>query len=198
MIGNKGATVGVPPRMGRSSDDQFSPLSRAFRLCVLVGLALGLFGCDEATKSLAKVSLERGATVDVVKGALELRYVENTDIAFNAFQRVGIGRSPLLLAGLAAFAILACLAFGLTVRAWTGRVGVALVVGGALGNLVDRLARGYVVDFIHIQGWPVFNVADIAVCVGIPLLMLSLFRGRDRGSPEPGPRPPTLERGSPP
>lgn len=178
MAGNKGDTAGVQAPMPVA-------MQRAFRLCVLVGLALGLFGCDEATKSLAKVSLDRGGSVDVVHGALELRYVENTDIAFNAFQRAGVGRSPLLLAGLALVAIIACLTFGLTVRAWTGRVAIALIVGGALGNLVDRLARGYVVDFIHIQGWPIFNVADIAVCVGIPLLALSLWRTRDRTPPPP-------------
>lgn len=153
-------------------------MERVLRGAALVGLALGLFGCDEATKSLAKVSLERGGSVDIVRGAVELRYVENTDIAFNTFQRVGLERSPLLLAGLAVVAIVACISFGLTVRAWTGRAAIALIVGGALGNLVDRLARGYVIDFIHIQGWPVFNVADVAVCVGIPLLALSLYRSR--------------------
>ena len=174
MAGNKGDTAGVPAPMPVA-------MQRAFRLCVLVGLALGLFGCDEATKSLAKVSLDRGGSVDVVHGALELRYVENTDIAFNAFHRAGVAHSPYMLAGLAVIAIVACLSFGLTVRAWTGRAAIALIVGGALGNLVDRLARGYVVDFIHIQGWPIFNVADIAVCVGVPLLALSLYRSRGGG-----------------
>jgi signal peptidase II len=157
-----------------------STVSRVLRLSALAGLALGCFGCDEATKSLAKVSLDRGGAVDLVPGAVELRYVENTDIAFNAFSRAGVAHSPWLLAALAVVAIVGCLTFGLTVRAWTGRVAIALIVGGALGNLVDRLARGYVVDFIHIFGWPVFNVADIAVCVGVPLLALSLYRQRHR------------------
>jgi signal peptidase II len=61
------------------------------------------------------------------------------------------------------------------------QVGVALVVGGALGNLVDRVVRGYVVDFIHVHGWPVFNVADIAVAVGVGFIVGARLWGRHRG-----------------
>jgi signal peptidase II len=54
------------------------------------------------------------------------------------------------------------------------------VLGGALGNMVDRIVRGYVVDFIHVKGWPIFNVADIAVVVGVGLMLLSRVRRRPR------------------
>jgi signal peptidase II len=84
-----------------------------------------------------------------------------------------------VLAGLAAAALVGVLAAWVL---WRKRLGVlqhagfALVVGGALGNLVDRAARGYVVDFIHVRWWPVFNVADVGVVAGV--LMLLVFRAR--------------------
>lgn len=151
---------------------------RVLRALLLFGMALFLFGCDEATKSLAKVSLERGGTYDVVSGALSFKYVENKDIAFNAFERLGLAHSPMILAALAAVAMTGAIVMGLRSHAWTVRVALGLVVGGALGNLVDRLARGYVVDFIQIHGWPVFNVADIAVCLGAALLVVARLRPR--------------------
>ena len=109
----------------------------------------------------------------MVHGAVELRYVENTDVAFNAFQRVGVAHSPVVLALLACVGIVAALGLALfAARTWGARIGLALIVGGALGNLADRLRLGYVVDFIHVRGWPVFNVADIAVVIGMALLFL--------------------------
>ena len=56
-------------------------------------------------------------------------------------------------------------------------VAVGLVAGGTLGNLVDRLRFGYVVDFIDLRWWPVFNVADSAICIGVGLLMWKMFVG---------------------
>lgn len=151
--------------MGRSS-------SNVTRGLLLVVLAFGSFGCDHATKTAARASLAGGGAIDVVHGALELRYVENTDIAFNAFARAGVAHSPALLAALACLGIVAAIGLAFAARAWTPRIGLALIVGGALGNVADRLRLGYVVDFIHVRGWPVFNVADVAVVAGMALLFL--------------------------
>src|SRR5205823_4847552 len=113
---------------------------------------LGLFGCDHATKSVAKASLANGKGVEVIRGAVELRYVPNDDIAFNAFHHLGLGHSPLFLTILALVGTIAALALAVAAKRWSARIGFALVIGGALGNLVDRVARGYVVDFIHVRG----------------------------------------------
>ena len=57
-------------------------------------------------------------------------------------------------------------------------MGLALILGGALGNLVDRIARGYVVDFIHVKGWPIFNVADMCItAAAIMIMYLSVVKG---------------------
>jgi signal peptidase II len=163
--------------------------ARVFRLLSLLVLAAVLFGCDHATKFAAKVTLERAPAMAIAP-AVELRYTENDDIAFSAFHQLGVPRSrPVLIAlGVAAIG-----AIGVSlVRAFrrnreeaapmgrAAQVGVALVLGGALGNLADRVLRGYVVDFIHVRGWPVFNVADIAVVLGAGLLVLSVSRARRR------------------
>ena len=58
-------------------------------------------------------------------------------------------------------------------------IGYCMLIGGAIGNYIDRIIRGYVVDFIDFVIWPVFNVADIAVVVGVGLIILSLFRNKE-------------------
>jgi signal peptidase II len=184
------------------------------RVLGLILLAIGLFGCDHATKLAAKASLEGAAAVPVapgmLHGAVELRYVENRDVAFSALGHLGVERSPALLIALSAVAMT-----GLVVMAlleWRRRsrgamngdgrpasarrdrianAGLALILGGAVGNLADRIVRGYVVDFIHVKGWPVFNVADIAVVAGMGLMALARFR-RSPPSTSPPTSPPSV------
>ncbi|MBX3232656.1 MAG: signal peptidase II [Labilithrix sp.] len=157
-------------------------LRSRLRSVLLVLLALGLFGCDEATKSVARERLAEGS-VEIVRGAVELRYVQNDDIAFSAFRQLGVAHSPAFLAVLALVGIIGAVGLAIASTRWCARVGLALVIGGALGNFADRVARGYVVDFIHVHGWPVFNVADIAVVVGVGVLLLSRMRKEKEAPP---------------
>lgn len=184
----------------------------ALRVFLLVVLASGLFGCDHATKIAAKASLENAAAVpvapDVLHGALELKYVENTDVAFNMLQNLGIPRAPHVLVALSLVAMVSLGVMWLVSRrraraaggaggaeSRMSQAGIALIASGALGNLVDRVVRGYVVDFIHIKGWPVFNVADIAVVAGMGLMVLGARAAKKKTAslppPRPGPRPPS-------
>lgn len=151
--------------------DQASFL-RAKALCVILGV-VGLVGCDHATKYVAKAELEQQPAQTLIEPVLSLRYVENTDIAFNLLSFIPEAvKLPLLLA-LGAVAIGAMLALLLSgrVHGWA-LGGLLLLLGGALGNYLDRLLRGYVVDFIHVSYWPVFNVADVLVTVGFGLMLL--------------------------
>ncbi len=144
-------------------------------------LALALVGCDHATKVVAKVTLQGGLPRSIIAGIVELRYAENRDTAFSLLRSSSSpARGPLILA-------MSCLAIAAIATAWWKRRRVApalehaaftLVIGGAIGNFVDRVARGYVVDFIHVRMWPVFNVADVAICVGAALVGLVLMRAR--------------------
>jgi signal peptidase II len=164
------------------SKDQVTGL-RARALCVAVGVA-GLVGCDHATKYVAKAELEQQPAQALLEPVLSLRYVENTDIAFNLLSFIPEAvKLPLLLA-LGAIAIASMLALLLSgrVHGWA-LGGLLLLLGGALGNYLDRLVRGYVVDFIHVSYWPVFNVADVLVTVGFGLMLLpgSPLRPRSSG-----------------
>jgi signal peptidase II len=141
---------------------------------VLFAAALLLVGCDHVSKHVAKVELEKGPPHTLAAGILELNYTENTDSGFGLMRWMSPSvRTPLLtgvqLAGGLVFLIL-CLRRRVSA---TGRLAFLLLAAGALGNGLDRLTRGYVIDFIHLTHWPVFNVADIYITVGALLLVLA-------------------------
>jgi signal peptidase II len=131
-------------------------------------------GCDHGTKHLAASHLSQ--PVEVVNGVLDLRLAHNTDTAFSLLGSVldpGARRIVItLVAG-----VVTALAIGFALARWkklvsVERLAAALVVGGAIGNFSDRLLRGHVIDFIHVEHWPVFNVADIAISLGVVALMV--------------------------
>jgi signal peptidase II len=137
---------------------------------------LGLFGCDHGTKHLAKVHLEGRRGIELIPGVFDLKYTENTDTAFSLLgSLLGPSERHVLLTVLGSLALLAFVAFVASrwrqLGGWS-RLGTVLVLAGGLGNLTDRLLRGYVIDFMHLHAWPVFNVADVALCVGLPLVVL--------------------------
>ncbi len=150
------------------------------RFCMLVSLVL-LVGCDHVTKGVAKVELDGGGALQLIRGVVDLHYVENRDVAFNLLRWVPEAiRAP----GLLVFGAVAILALGLLLflgrsQPRLARVALVLVTAGAIGNYLDRVVRGYVVDFVHVHHWPVFNVADVYVTVGYGLLAWALL-GYDR------------------
>ena len=140
-----------------------------------IGVIAATVIVDQVTKLWAERSLENGQTNDLLP-VLSLYRVHNTGIAFSLF--AGFGSTGLVVMMLAVTAIV------LTVWQRTddgGRlaaIGYALIVGGALGNIIDRLAYGHVVDFLylHLGDWPlfVFNLADAALTAG-PALLIVVF-----------------------
>ena len=152
---------------------------RAAALAIL--FASTLVGCDLGTKEVARRGLV-GSPIRVVDGLFDLRYTENRDVAFSALRLIPESvRRPLVLSLQAAVA--AAIVFLLARRKFQGtleQLGLLLVLGGAVGNLVDRGLRGYVVDFLHLHGWPIFNLADVYIVVGVGLLVV---QGLRRGPP---------------
>jgi signal peptidase II len=158
-------------------------------------LLIVVAGCnsDLVTKRLASEELERGESVELVSGCLELRYTRNENAAFSLLRQIDPElRRPLLIAAQSA----GCLVIGLMVVLWRRRslpelLPYLLVLSGALGNVIDRIRYGYVVDFVHVHlgdrlSWPVFNVADLLIAVGVGLILLQLLVARARPSPRPG------------
>ena len=150
--------------------------SRAATILFLT--AIGAYGLDRVTKVWAEATLP-GSPVEVVPGAISLRFTENSGGAFS------IGQSaPWFFVGVTTIVSLVIVA---TAFRHTGRLvafALGLVLGGALGNLTDRALRapglrGHVVDFIDLHVWPVFNLADSAIVVGAILLAWTGFRDRE-------------------
>ena len=129
---------------------------------------------DQATKLVVEARLPLGISVPVIPGLLAFTHVHNPGIAFSLLE----GISLIVPAAIALTLVL--LLFYNKAR-WSRRpvtqAALALLGGGALGNLIDRLRVGAVVDFIDVHIWPVFNLADVAVTAGAGLLILLLIRG---------------------
>ncbi len=146
--------------------------SRRRRIAIIAGVAAAVVAADQVTKSLA-VSHLTNHNVHVI-GPISLRLFYNSGVAFS----VGTGLTvPIIIVAVVLVITIAWLARGAPTTA--AAVACGLVLGGALGNLSDRLFRGHhgaVVDFIYSRVWPTFNVADSCVVVGSILLAISFAR----------------------
>ena len=136
---------------------------------------------DQLTKALVRDGLRRGEE-DPILPALKLVHVRNEGVAFGLDP--GGGRT--LLIAVIALALLGLVLYFARHQAkpliW---LPVGLLVGGALGNIADRIRDGAVTDFLKIPLWPAFNVADIAITFGVVALVFVLEDKRDRGAPRP-------------
>jgi signal peptidase II len=117
--------------------------------------ALAIVGLDQLVKWIIRETVERGETHNVL-GPLDIVHVTNSGAAFGIFQGAGLFNPgfahPLM------------------------RLGLAVMLGGAVGNLIDRVKDGEVVDFIKVPNWPAFNVADSAITIGVLLLAWAMIR----------------------
>ena len=150
------------------------------RVALAAGV-LALAGCDHATKIAAKAELEGAPPVDVVGRVVRLDYTENRDTGFGLLRSIPAdSRLPIILALQSLGAVALAVALSRRRRLDAYAVAFSFALAGALGNLSDRIARGYVVDFVRVPHWPVFNLADVWITVGIGLVALSLLRDRPK------------------
>ncbi len=137
--------------------------------------SLAWLGGDQVSKHLAVAYLDRGSSQVVVPGLLSFTFRQNTGAAFGVF---GAGATILVL--VAAGVIILLSVYGPRAMQLSRSLGLGLAceLGGAVGNFLDRVCRGYVVDFIDIHIWPVFNLADIAIVLGALLIALFVLHHR--------------------
>ena len=149
-------------------------------MLLLVVTAAVVYALDQVTKALAVARLEPGQPVEVLRPVLRLQLVYNPGAAF------GIATSMTWVFTIIALVVVVAVvryARRLASRGWALALG--LVLAGAAGNLTDRLlrqpgfARGHVVDFLELPRWPVFNVADSAICTAAVLVAVLSLRGID-------------------
>ncbi|MBF0153296.1 MAG: signal peptidase II [Magnetococcales bacterium] len=143
-----------------------------------VALALLVLVADQVTKWIATQALGQGSVV-ILPGYLDLVIVHNVGAAFGLFTGLPTTWRIGILAGVAIVAIVLMLHLLRQAESYWSASALALVLGGALGNLMDRLRLGWVVDFVHVHwhdlSWPVFNLADSAITLGIGILLWEHF-----------------------
>lgn len=148
----------------------------------LLLISLAILVLDQWTKWRIEAAIPHHGSIPVIDGFLNLIHVRNTGVAFGMFAAKGAETSETWLTVLGALALVAVSAYfwRVSLADRTLLVALALVVGGAIGNLVDRVASGAVTDFVDVylgtHHWPAFNVADAAISIGIALLILDSFR----------------------
>ena len=137
-------------------------------------LALAVVAADQATKALVRANIDIGNRDGVFPG-VELVHVRNRGVAFGLFADGGF-----VLIAIGAACVVALLAFFAThSRRPLVWLPTGLLLGGAAGNLIDRLHQGYVTDFIDLPLWPAFNLADTAITIGV-LSLLYVLEGPPR------------------
>jgi signal peptidase II len=156
---------------------------------LLVAVTLVL---DRWTKALILNRFSLNESIPVIDGLFNITYVQNTGVAFGIFSSIASPAKTLLLSVFTIFAAAVVVTYSVRSSAQNHllQTALALILGGALGNLYDRLAYGYVVDFLEFYlrtyHWPSFNVADSAISIGVALLALEIFRAeRKRDSAQP-------------
>jgi signal peptidase II len=152
--------------------------ARAYYLWISVVVVL----LDQATKWVVDRFMGLHETQEVIDGLVRLTYVRNRGAAFGVLSDAELPYQAFLFAAVSLLAL-----FAIAVYAWrlpTGsripRLALSLIIGGALGNLIDRIRLGYVIDFVDVywrtHHWPAFNVADSCISIGVCLLVVDMLR----------------------
>jgi signal peptidase II len=145
-------------------------------------VSIGVLVFDQATKEWITFRMALHSSVPVVPGLINLTLVTNTGALFGMFRDIADPCRTIMFLAVPVVAITLILYFQYrtSARETMTQSGLALILGGAVGNLVDRLRFGHVVDFVDVfvgeYHWPAFNVADSAICVGVSLLFIDLLR----------------------
>ena len=140
-------------------------------------IALLVFVVDRGVKVFVEGSMRLGESIPLIPGFLSLTYIRNDGGAFGI---LGGSRLVLLIGSAVAIGVV----FWILLSGSFSRLnslGCGLILGGAAGNLVDRLASGEVTDYVHFSFWYIFNAADAAIVVGVAILLLSTLRGPEKG-----------------
>ena len=153
----------------------------AVSIKLLGSLAALIVVLDQGTKTIIRATLSLHDSVSIIPGFLNFTHVHNTGAAFGLLNEAHIPFKPVFMTiiALIALIVIAMYAVKESTHQPVAQVGLALVMGGAVGNLIDRVTAGYVVDFVdvHWSGWHfwVFNVADAGITVGASLLILDFL-----------------------
>ena len=140
---------------------------------IVISTALIVIFLDQLTKFLIRKNFQLNESLPIIKNVFHFTYITNTGSAFGLFK----GINPFFI--LFSIAVIMVIFYYIQKIKGNERLlqfAVGLLLGGTIGNLIDRLVYGHVIDFIDFRIWPVFNIADSAVTVSVILLIVSLWK----------------------
>lgn len=143
-------------------------------------ISLIIFILDQITKSLISTYLKLNESIEIIKDFFYIRYINNKGASWGILEN-----NRILLIGLSIIAIIMIIRYSYSFKKTKlNTYGFGLLLGGILGNLSDRLIFGYVKDFLDFiifrYDFPVFNIADISIVIGVVLLIISILKGEDK------------------
>ena len=128
---------------------------------------------DQLTKYLIQANMELNSSIPLIEGIFHITYIQNRGAAFSILQNKT--EFLIIMQLIIITAVLIYLIKKQKSEQWCLLFSISLIAAGGVGNLIDRAMKGYVVDFFDFRVFPIFNVADISVCVGCGLLILYMF-----------------------
>ena len=143
------------------------------KYAVIISIGFFIVFSDQLTKFLIKQNLQLNQSIPVIKNILHLTYITNTGSAFGLFKGFNWF---FILFSLVVIIVIFYFINQIKNNEKMMRISVSLVLGCTIGNLIDRIAYGAVIDFIDFRIWPVFNIADSAVTIGIIILIVLLWK----------------------
>ena len=157
-----------------------STIKRGAAFPTIIGVAAIVFALDQATKFLVVQNIplwESWSISPTLARLFKFTYITNTGAAFGMFPQLGN-----IFTVIALIVIVGIVFFHhyLPIGSILVRLSIGLQLGGAMGNLVDRVLRGYVVDFVDIGFWPIFNIADISIVLGVTILTFCLWQEENK------------------
>jgi signal peptidase II len=153
-----------------------------------VAVLTAVVAIDQVTKWWVARSLDLHEFRSIIDGCLSLSHVENRGAAFGILSDAHIPYQSVLFSAISILALVAIAVYAVRLprEARLPRLALSLVLGGAVGNLIDRIRLGHVVDFVHAywgsHQWPDFNMADSAITVGVALLLFDMLRTPERSA----------------
>ena len=177
----EGSATGSSDPAVPSAGPPASPIQERFARPFEVATMLIIVILDQVTKALVRNAIPFGDSRTVIPGLVDLTHVQNTGAAFGLLNSVEFPYKPVVMLMVASLALLAIAVYGaqLGFHERLARFGLALILGGAFGNLLDRIFRGHVVDFVDVYWGDVhfwaFNVADAAIFVGAAFVLLDMI-----------------------
>lgn len=135
-------------------------------------IVLGIIFMDQLSKYIVEENMRLGMSIPVIPDIFHITYILNPGAAFGILENQ---RWFFVAVALLLLVVVGYFYDRFKRESRMTQWGIALLFGGAAGNLIDRVKTGYVVDFFDFRIWPIFNIADIAIVIGVGLIMISLF-----------------------